>query len=559
MGFGLAVAVSLMIAVAVAVSWAAVESAERNQRVQHTHEVLELIESIFAAAKDAESSQRGFLLTGNAELEIDFLTTMPEAAQLNRQLITMITDNPEQLARAHSLLALIEQRMRRAAEVVQLYRSDGPEAARAEVLTGVGLGLMRQIESLRDEMAAAERLSLQDHNARADGAADWLLLAVEAGQALGVLILGLVSWRMFGEMRQREQAEAATTAVNLQLTDIVGELKQHGEQTRELARFAGMLQSCHSVQEAVGVCRDAMQRIAPDLSGSLYLLPEAENALERTVDWGALPTGEAQMPTDDCWAMRRGQRYLVEDMRTATPCPHLRQVADAKSSLCLPLTAQGRTMGMLHVRSNTMIGTQQADLAEAAGEQLSLALHNLRLQESLRQQSIRDPLTGLFNRRYLEESIEREVARCSRRGAPLSVMMFDVDHFKRFNDSHGHDGGDALLAALGKLIRGHCRTEDIACRYGGEEFTIILPEMPLQRALERAESLRREVEAMRVVHLGKPLAPVTSSIGVAAMPEHGDASSQLLRVADAALYAAKHGGRNRVEIAAVGLPMPTPG
>jgi diguanylate cyclase (GGDEF)-like protein len=549
-GLGLGVAALLMIAVAVAVNLAATESAERNLRVQHTHEVLELIESIFAAAKDAESSQRGFLLTGNAELEVDFLATMPEAAQLSRQLIARLSDNPAQLERARNLLALIEQRMRHAAEVVQLYRSDGSEAARSKVQTGVGLALMRQIEALRDELSGEERLLLQERNARADGAAAWMLLGVEAGQALSVLILLLVSWRMFAEMRQRAQAEQDTAAVNLQLTGLVGDLKLHGEQTRELAHFAGMLQSCRSVQEAVEVCRDSMLRISPDTAGSLYLLPEAEKVLELAIGWGGAPADRAgQLSPDDCWAMRRGQRYVVGDPRTATRCAHVQAGPQGSAYLCMPLVAQGRVLGMLHVCGDDVATADQADLVEAASEQLSLALNNLRLQESLRQQSIRDPLTGLFNRRYLEESIEREVARCGRRGLPLSVMMFDVDHFKRFNDTHGHDGGDALLAALGKLIRGHCRTEDIACRYGGEEFTIILPEMPLQRAEERAQALRHAVEAMQVMHLKQPLSRVTSSIGLAAMPQHGSEAADLMRIADTALYAAKHGGRNRVEVA----------
>jgi diguanylate cyclase (GGDEF)-like protein len=182
----------------------------------------------------------------------------------------------------------------------------------------------------------------------------------------------------------------------------------------------------------------------------------------------------------------------------------------------------------------------------AAVEQLSLALSNLRLQDSLRTQSIRDPLTGLYNRRYLEESLTRELARCDRVNKPLSVLMIDLDHFKRFNDTHGHDGGDALLTHAGRVFQAHCRAEDIACRYGGEEFTLILPEVDAERARQRAEEIRLAVEKLDVQHRRERLSSVTTSIGVGTFPDNARAMDELLRRADAALYKAKQQGRNRV-------------
>ncbi|WP_151797154.1 GGDEF domain-containing protein, partial [Acinetobacter nosocomialis] len=137
-------------------------------------------------------------------------------------------------------------------------------------------------------------------------------------------------------------------------------------------------------------------------------------------------------------------------------------------------------------------------VAEAAAEQLSLALHNLRLRETLRQQSIRDPLTGLFNRRYLEEALNHELSRCTRRVQPLSVLMLDVDHFKQCNDLHGHSGGDRVLAAIGELLLAQTRGEDICCRYGGEELTIILPEVDLATASAMAEKLRAGIDGLQV-------------------------------------------------------------
>jgi diguanylate cyclase (GGDEF)-like protein len=188
-------------------------------------------------------------------------------------------------------------------------------------------------------------------------------------------------------------------------------------------------------------------------------------------------------------------------------------------------------------------------LAETVADRVSLALVNLRLRETMRQQSIRDPLTNLFNRRYLEETLERETQRAARRGLPLGIIMLDIDHFKNFNDTFGHAAGDALLRELGTFLRLHVRQEDIPCRYGGEEFTLILPEATRDVTRQRAETLCREVAQLRVQHAGQPLGAVTLSLGVAVFPDQGATGETVLRAADAALYAAKRLGRNRVAVA----------
>lgn len=171
---------------------------------------------------------------------------------------------------------------------------------------------------------------------------------------------------------------------------------------------------------------------------------------------------------------------------------------------------------------------------------------NLRLQETLRTQSVRDPLTGLFNRRYLEVSLERELLRASRRALPLAALMLDIDHFKRFNDSYGHDAGDALLAQFADVLKRTVRSEDIACRYGGEEFTVVLLEADALAAAQRAEAIRAAVAEMSVVHQQQQLPHVTVSVGVALFPRDARGPEDLLRRADAALYAAKRAGRDRV-------------
>jgi diguanylate cyclase (GGDEF)-like protein len=195
--------------------------------------------------------------------------------------------------------------------------------------------------------------------------------------------------------------------------------------------------------------------------------------------------------------------------------------------------------------------TERSELAEAmraVNDHLMERLGEIQsLQEQLREQAIRDVLTGLFNRRYLDEVFERELARAMREGYPLTVMMLDLDHFKKLNDTYGHQAGDEVLKSLGNMLRKNARTEDIPCRYGGEEFLLVLPNMSLADARVRAEQLREKFESMHIA-FGQFSMAGTLSIGIATFPGHGRTRDELIEGADQALYAAKHNGRNRVEV-----------
>jgi diguanylate cyclase (GGDEF)-like protein len=229
------------------------------------------------------------------------------------------------------------------------------------------------------------------------------------------------------------------------------------------------------------------------------------------------------------------------------------------SYLCVPLTAQGENIGLLYLEklsvgertteaNKTLSGItkSQLKLARTMAEHISLSLANLKLRETLRHQAIRDALTGLFNRRYLQETLDREIYRAQRQESTLGVVMLDVDHFKIFNDTYGHEAGNRLLSILGRYLRGSIRAEDIPCRYGGEEFTLILPDISPEVLLERAETIRKGVKDLEVLFQDKLLGGVTISLGLSYFPQHGENSEALLQAADAALYQAKRNGRNRV-------------
>jgi diguanylate cyclase (GGDEF)-like protein len=356
------------------------------------------------------------------------------------------------------------------------------------------------------------------------------------------------------ELSRREEAEASLQQVNGQLVESVNTLEQQNREITLLNEMGDFLQGCQTLREAYRVVAQFASLIFPRLSGALYVLSASHHLLEAEETWGEHPPDKLVFTPDDCWALRRVRSHIIDVSQSRTSCSHLGQ-SDLASSACIPLLAQSQTLGVLHLRQpadqNQDTVLVQERLALMFADQVSLALANLHLREQLRYQSIRDPLTGLFNRRYLEVTLEREVRQAARHQRPIGVMMIDIDHFKRFNDSYSHEAGDMVIRVVSAFLLSHTRGEDIACRYGGEEFTLILPEASLSDTLRRAEHLRRGVEQLAVEHHGQRLPGISISIGVAAFPNHGNQANALIHIADAALLRAKHAGRNRVVAAEV--------
>jgi diguanylate cyclase (GGDEF)-like protein len=333
--------------------------------------------------------------------------------------------------------------------------------------------------------------------------------------------------------------------------------------TREstlLAELGDLLQSCLSPAEAHKLIVEHSQVLFPSFSGAVCVTASSRDVVEAVAVWGEPALKENAFPPGDCWALRRGRvHYLSNEASPILACAHMGH-DKPEYAMCVPMMAQGEALGILYLDSgryhhskgtNGSMPTDESSqsqlrLAKTLAEHIALALANLNLREVLRSQSIRDPLTGLFNRRYMEESLERELRRATRKKSSLGMMMVDVDHFKRFNDSFGHDAGDALLSELAKILKNMFRGEDIVCRYGGEEFTIILPEATLQATHDRAEHVRTAAKDAIAQYRGLALDHVTLSVGVSAFPEKGLTAQALLRSADAALYRAKEEGRDRV-------------
>jgi len=389
---------------------------------------------------------------------------------------------------------------------------------------------------------------------RPDGSVRWIsTLTFPVHDSNGKLL------RMVGILEditeRKEKAEALRDA-HEELNFALKELKKQAQDAAKLSELVDILQSCQNAEEAYKITENVLQSMVRSTAGALCITSPSRDVVEVVGTWGSVAATEKVFRPDDCWALRRGKIHRVKDPASPLRCAHVSKSL-AHGYVCVPLAAQGETLGVLYVESVSgpagsalKAGHDETEDLErqaiAVGERISLALSNLRLREVLRGQSIRDPLTGLFNRRFMEESLERELRRAIRGKQQVALLMLDVDQFKRFNDTFGHQAGDALLRALGNLLKESTRGQDVVCRYGGEEFAFVLAGASLDAARTRAELLREDVKQLNAQHGGQLLGAVTLSIGIAVFPDNGDSAEQLLKAADDALYRAKESGRDRI-------------
>jgi len=334
--------------------------------------------------------------------------------------------------------------------------------------------------------------------------------------------------------------------------NMMKELEKRSQRATMLAEMGELLQSCISLNELIAAALGFAPRIFPAVRGAVALLNGSRSLADVIGSWADCQLPAMEFEATSCWALRTGHPHLVVAGDSTAPCAHAAGVKN--TYLCVPILAQGETLGILHFQATDEVPhleASQISFKTTFAGQLGLSIANIRLREALRTQSVRDALTGLYNRRYLEEILEREVRRATRASQSLGVLMIDLDHFKNFNDTYGHDAGDAVLRETGASLTKGIRAEDFVCRFGGEEFVVILPTANVEAACARAERLRLKMKELTVLHQGKSMGMLTISVGVAVFPEHGSSPKELMAAADAALYEAKRNGRDQIAVAAV--------
>lgn len=543
---------ALALALIVVLAFAVFQTAQRYRSDElwtlHSYQVREQVLQLVNHLHMAEIEARSYGLTGREISFQQYGQAIHAVEDSEHRLQELLADNPQQTATVAEMHTAIATRRGQFERVLDAYRLRGASAAHAEVVALVSQST-RSVDDAANHLLAREaellktREAISSRNARTVA----VTTAVALGGSLLLLLAAFTTVGMEHHRRRSSERALARSTQDLQLA--LQDANRSSETLRRLSTLAELLQNCRDLGEAINVIERALPPLLPEASGALALINASRNIVEGRMHWGPRGSdlGDAIFAPDDCWALRRSQPHPGEGQLTAPVCPHLTQAGvTVGHSLCLPLNSQGQVLGVLTLCASEPIAGDTRRLAATAADQLALALANLQLQASLRTQSIRDPLTNLFNRRYLEASLPRELLRAERRGSGLSVLMFDLDHFKRYNDTQGHDAGDALLSAFGALLAQSSRGEDIPCRFGGEEFTLVLTDANHAQARERAEAIRKATSELVVHYRAGTLPPATVSIGVATYPEHGGTPEGLLRMADQALYRAKQLSRNAV-------------
>jgi len=348
------------------------------------------------------------------------------------------------------------------------------------------------------------------------------------------------------DITKRKLAQAQLERANAELYRHIEELDKFNLEMKLLNEMSAELQTCNQMEDAYPIMERFLKTLLPGLEGGVYIYDQEQNVMELLSCWGDFQPGTKTFRKEECWGLCKGEVHRVglhdEAMMT---CIHVEKNRDL-TYVCDPLIVEGFTFGVLHYYyQNKDLSDNQRQLGRIVIDAIKLALTNLKLKENLRHESIRDPLTSLFNRRYLLETMKLEMYKASRNGTFLSIIMVDIDNYKEINDQYGHTRGDQVLIQVSQLFLKNIRRGDIACRYGGDEFMLVLPGAPPKVALARAESIRGETINLNFTVGAERVHHVTMSMGVAAFPHNADTVESLIQAADNALYRAKEAGRNR--------------
>ncbi len=502
---------------------------------------------------DAETGQRGYVITGKDDFLQPYhaaLAVLP--GQLRNLARLYANDGSAERKLVAELLRTVDLRLTGLARVVQVRQGQSFVAAEAIVSSGHGKHDMDEVRRIAAELSTIEarELAERDDALRAN---NWSAIGFSlAGTVLTLGLLAYLAWMMSRAVNEGLQSAAHARRTSEQLELGMGALKRRNEEMAILGEMSRVLQTEMTLVEALEVTGLFCSRLLPRTSGLIYLYRNSADLLEVASHWGEGPGANSTMEPQACWGLRRGQMHCcgqASDLR----CHHSADepAGPGLYQVCLPLVAYGEVLGLLTVRGTAPeVGAQEvmdhaAAMAQTISEQVALTLSNAKLRQVLRDQSIKDPLTGLYNRRYMEETLARELARAGRSGNSLALVVADLDHFKKINDTHGHPAGDAVLRAAARHLLAMVRASDVACRYGGEEFVLILVDCSQEAAMLTAQRICDTLRDLRVVEGGLTLS-VTGSFGVASTATEGLQAGALIEAADRAVYEAKRAGRDRV-------------
>jgi len=401
-------------------------------------------------------------------------------------------------------------------------------------------------------MQEAERGLLAERTDAAKSNASRSLAISVSFTVLSFVVVLVLFGFLLRDALHRRRYEERLSETNEKLAGTIRALERQARESDLLTAARDEMQLCMNADQAQHSAVRYLAQLLPGTTGGICFINESRQLVEVEATWNGSTTLIDGFAPDACCGLRSGRMRWRRAGQSEVHCSHF-SAKPPENYICLPLAAHGETLGMVYVECASSGIAAMVDANLRALQQMvelaSIRIAGLNLRTILEHQSIRDSLTNLFNRRFMEIALDRELRRAMRHEKPLAVLMLDIDHFKQLNDTYGHEAGDVVLREVAGVMRQAVRSEDTVCRYGGEEFVVIMPELGTEDALSRAESMRHMVSELRIYHRGEALREVTISIGVAVYPHNGDTLDQILSLADRALYDAKHLGRNRVVLA----------
>ena len=507
-----------------------------NKWVEHTQEVLSTLQRASLLTERVEYRSRLFLLTGDEDQLNRARTAANQLVTSSTHLKTLVPDRSDQNINAEKLASGSD-------ELVKALDGFNKQSE----LPALEIQHFQQIISL---MTDTEQSLLKQRDERSQRSI-FTSVTTEAG-AVGLWLLTsavLLAFLVRDAIR-RERVERQMKFTNQHLEQSVKALEDRAQEAALLTAARDELQLCMDVHQLYASAARRFSLLFPETSGSLCMIDNSRQVVEVVSFWGTTTVDDFS-PPEACCGLRSGQPRWRQSGLSEIHCTHFTGEAP-ECYLCVPIAAHGTTLGMLYVQcaSDAIVEAvnRRMDGLRQLLQIMAMAVATLNLQSKLENQSIRDALTGLFNRHFMQISLDRELSRAARKKQTLAVLMLDMDHFKRFNDTHGHAAGDAGLQGLANVLKSSIRPEDIACRYGGEEFTILLPDITIEGAYQRAETILQAVSHMSVSVGSQTYSEFTISIGIALYPNDGETQEQLLRRADEALYRSKRQGRNQATL-----------
>lgn len=554
----------------------------------HRQKITEIVSETLSDLREAQAEERGYLLTTDPSFARNFDDRVASALAKVNQLEQLSQDNPIQHERAQSLQIATNERLDTLTKQIALARQGRFDEARSRVVLGQGRVDMAIIDQKANEIRQTEQELLIEREATAKAHARWNRKLVVGGCLIIVLLVNGLLYIVLNGMRRSvrqivramsdfgngnrtvrvddqmgctefdmlaqgyntmaerlDAAMQAQEASDQKLLRANAELKRNNEAMELLGEMAHRLQAARTSSELSAIICAFVPRVLPGIPGALYTHNHTTGQLERIAQWGVIPVGCDELHPSSCWALRLGQSHSVSSPGGDVICQHVG--SDVSIYHCEPLFASGEVVGLLYLQSH--VEEENRFRLVALVENIASALVNQNLQKDLLEQTVHDPLTGLYNRRYMEETLNAEMTTASRNNTALGLIMADIDHFKHINDEFGHDAGDMVLRTIANEIQNSFRSNDIVCRYGGEEFLIITTSHPLDTLVTRVENLRASLSRLELHYNGHALGKTTMSFGIAMWDKSLPAeTSAIIRKADAALYQAKKDGRDRIVV-----------